>query len=70
MADVWGEDLVLDFEEVISGKEQNFYGPYNKLLYSIFNRRGFSVTPQAYPVLERNFREDFLLSTELLYINK
>jgi len=62
MTDVWGEDLVLDFEEVRNNAlEQNFYGPYNKLLYKIFNRNGFSVTPQVYPVLERKERIDFFV---------
>jgi hypothetical protein len=68
---MWSQKVIDRFRAVPQNpRENDFYGPYNKLLYSIFPvDSDFTVAPQSYPIPQSRDSIDFIIEYVVLLNN-
>jgi len=64
----WPPQVIKRFSTIpVNARENDFYAPYNKLLYSLFPAdSNFTVAPQSYSLLDSRDSVDFIIEFEVL----
>ena len=67
----WPKHVQARFDSIpVNPRENDYYAPYNKLLYSLFPAdTPFTVAPQSYPLPESRESLDFLIEYQILLDN-
>jgi hypothetical protein len=68
----WPEKVIKRFSTIPpNARENDFYAPYNKLLYTLFPADSdYTVAPQSYSVLDSRDSVDFIIEFEVLLEDK
>ena len=68
----WPPQVIKRFSTIpVNARENDFYAPYNKLLYSLFPAdSNFTVAPQSYTLLDSRDSVNFIIELEVLLEDK